>query len=314
MGVKSCARCEGVLSLDQPRVVEPYEEDVTRVGIEMTRPASLLCPACGSAVNVGHKFCHQCGTTMQADALSPPPSRTEPIVRPIPRAGTRPARKTQFFGARQASRAKLVVIRGDGMDGISFTLAGDEHLVGRVGTPIEFEDDPFISPVHANFFYKDGALTVRDEDSTNGVYIRIKGDIPIGFGTRFLVGEQVLELRAPVESLTPKAIDDGTYYFASPPRPAYFHVVQNLLGGHQGLLHAARTPQVRIGREENDINFPDDPFISGQHVHVSRNGDQLTLTDLDSKNGTFVRIDGEHALQHGDYVFMGQQLLRVEIV
>ena len=40
----------------------------------------------------------------------------------------------------------------------------------------------------------------------------------------------------------------------------------------------------------------------------------LLVTDLGSKNGTFVRVDGEHALQHGDYIFMGQQLLRVEIV
>ena len=43
-------------------------------------------------------------------------------------------------------------------------------------------------------------------------------------------------------------------------------------------------------------------------------GARLTLTDLTSKNGTFLRIAGERALVHGDYVFMGQQLLRVEIV
>jgi len=38
------------------------------------------------------------------------------------------------------------------------------------------------------------------------------------------------------------------------------------------------------------------------------------LTDLGSKNGTFLRVVGEQALGHGDYVFMGQQLLRVEVV
>ena len=39
----------------------------------------------------------------------------------------------------------------------------------------------------------------------------------------------------------------------------------------------------------------------------------MTLTDLGSKNGTFVRINDESPLDHGDYVFLGQQLLRVEI-
>ena len=40
----------------------------------------------------------------------------------------------------------------------------------------------------------------------------------------------------------------------------------------------------------------------------------MLLTDLGSKNGTFLRIRQDTTLSHGDYVFMGQQLLRVEIV
>jgi hypothetical protein len=34
---------------------------------------------------------------------------------------------------------------------------------------------------------------------------------------------------------------------------------------------------------------------------------------MDSKNGTFVRIRGENKLSHGDYVWAGSELLRVEI-
>jgi pSer/pThr/pTyr-binding forkhead associated (FHA) protein len=71
---------------------------------------------------------------------------------------------------------------------------------------------------------------------------------------------------------------------------------------------------VSIGRESNDINFPDDPFISGHHAQVSYAEGRLNLTDLGSKNGTFLRVNEESRLEHGDYVFMGQQLLRVEIV
>jgi pSer/pThr/pTyr-binding forkhead associated (FHA) protein len=62
------------------------------------------------------------------------------------------------------------------------------------------------------------------------------------------------------------------------------------------------------------VNFLDDPFISGRHAQITMNADgQVTLTDLGSKNGTFVRINDELALEHGDHVFLGQQLLRVEI-
>ena len=55
-------------------------------------------------------------------------------------------------------------------------------------------------------------------------------------------------------------------------------------------------------------------FISAHHAQVSYAEGRLSLTDLGSKNGTFLRLTRESVLQHGDYVFMGQQLLRVEIV
>jgi pSer/pThr/pTyr-binding forkhead associated (FHA) protein len=91
-------------------------------------------------------------------------------------------------------------------------------------------------------------------------------------------------------------------------------LIQRLRGGEIGMIYRARSDTITIGREGNDVNFLDDPFISGRHAQVSIATDgQVTITDLSSKNGTFVRIDDEVQLAHGDYVFLGQQLLRVEI-
>jgi pSer/pThr/pTyr-binding forkhead associated (FHA) protein len=222
--------------------------------------------------------------------------------------------KTMFFGAMQAARAKLVLIKGDGLDGISFTLAGQDHIAGREDAPLLFDEDPFMSPQHANFLYRGSQLVVRDEGSTNGVFVRIRGALPIGHGVRFLVGEQLLDVELTEGDPAPTPKDDGTYFFASPRRSSRFRVVQLLRGGEQGLAYRAHSDVVTLGREDNDINFPDDPFISGHHAQVAWQHGGMTLTDLGSKNGTFVRIDGERELAHGDYVFMGQQLLRVEIV
>lgn len=243
-------------------------------------------------------------------APNPAPVAQAPAPAAPRKAG---GKKTMFFGAMQAARAKLVLIKGDGLDGVSFTLAGDDHLAGRVDTPLLFDEDPFLSPVHANLFYRAGQLMVRDESSVNGVYIRIRGKAPIQFGDRFLVGEQLIEAQeVPAAAMTPEA--DGTYYFASPRRASRVRLLQLLRGGDTGLAYRTQAEVVSLGREGNDINFPDDPFISGHHAQVGLSEGQLTLTDLDSKNGTFLRIRGEHQLNHGDYVFMGQQLLRVEIV
>ncbi|ACY17107.1 FHA domain-containing protein [Haliangium ochraceum] len=313
IGVTECSRCGTALSLDGPR-------PATRGGPAASDASSAAADA-GPGPDIEQPFAEsrsQPNPLPGAAGAGPAPMQVPDIptsALPSRSSTSRVVKKTQAFGVMQEARAKLVLIRGDGLDGVSFTLAGDEHLVGRSeAAMILFEDDALLSPVHANFFYRFGVLMVRDEDSENGVFIRIKGTVPVDYGDRFLVGEQMLEVQRTPESTVPEPTEDGTYFFGSPRRPAYFRVVQRLRGGREGIAYRADSPELGIGREGNDIDFTDDPFISGRHARLSWKSKQLSLTDLDSKNGTFLRIGSEHALQHGDYVFMGQQLLRVEIV
>jgi len=317
MGAFECVRCGQPVSLDpqhhqrgktDPEIMAEPEPESARGGA-----GAVPCPTCGILVTFGHRFCFNCGGKMPPAGTSHPAVETFSEETKVSHNLPKPARPTLFFSSVQESRAKLTLIRGDGADGMSFTLAGDEHLAGRVDVPLLFPDDPFLSPVHANFFYRGGKLIVRDEDSVNGVFIRITGGIEVPFPTRFLVGEQVLELQAPGVP-GDEAEADGTYYFASPRRSALFRVVQTLRGGDVGRAVQAESEVITIGREGNDIDFPEDPFISGQHAQLTWNGGKIMLTDLSSRNGTFVRVVAERELHHGDYVFMGQQLLRVEIV
>lgn len=247
-------------------------------------------------------------------AVGAPTSVTAP-------ASGKAGRSTLFFGgAVQSARAKLTLIRGDGEDGVSFTLAGQEHPAGRGECPISFPDDPFLSPVHANFLYRPSSvrgqpneLVVRDEGSLNGIYVRIAGTANLLDGSTVLIGEQVLTVSV---ARQPEDLPDaeGTYYSSSMPRPANLEVKQNLRGGAIGAVYRVEADALVVGREANDINFPEDPFISGRHAELRNSGGVLSVTDLGSRNGTFVRVNGEQVLKHGDYVFLGQQLLRVEIV
>src|SRR5439155_15204443 len=152
-----------------------------------------------------------------------------------------------------------------------------------------------------------------DESSLNGVYIRITGTRKIEGGTTILVGEQVLSVGL-ARSAEDVPDGEGTYYSASMMRPAFLDVTQQLRGGSTGWVFRPVGDNATLGREGNDINFPDDPFISGRHAQLRVADGVLSITDLGSRNGTFVRVNGEEPLRHGDYVFLGQQLLRVEIV
>ena len=53
-------------------------------------------------------------------------------------------------------------------------------------------------------------------------------------------------------------------------------------------------------------------WASSRHCHVSLIDDQVILTDTGSKNGTFVKVQGEQELKEGDYILLGKQLLQVQ--
>ena len=314
IGVPQCKRCGAAVALDPRPRVKSQPPPVEGSGAS--------CGACGTAIAPNTRFCPNCGVRIAAPPIfegietrvGPRPSGTQPVPSEVTRPQQKPGRSTLFFGgAMQAARAKLTLIRGDGEDGVSFTLAGQEHLAGRGDCPISFPEDPFLSPIHANFVYANNQLVVRDADSLNGVFVRISGTSELATGGTVLVGEQVLSV-GPAPQPEDAPDEDGTYYSASIVRPAVFEIRQNLRGGQVGWVHRPEGEVVTLGREGNDINFPEDPFISGHHAELRLSGGVLSVTDLGSRNGTFIRIRGERTLKHGDYVFLGQQLLRVEIV
>ncbi len=315
IGVPQCARCGQPVALD-PRPRRTSKPSGPNGGATAAaaaaQTAGTTCTKCGTTVPPNFKFCQICGTRVVVAQDFNVETRVGPhqTGTDAPKAG----RSTLFFGgAAQAARAKLTLIRGDGEDGVSFTLAGTDHLAGRGECPISFPDDPFLSPIHCNFRYAKNQLVVRDEGSLNGVFVRITGSVRIEAGSTVLVGEQVLSV-SPAKGFDDLPDAEGTYYSASMMRPATIEIVQQLRGGASGWVFRPDTETVSLGREGNDINFPDDPFISGRHAQLQLTGGVLTVTDLGSRNGTFVRVTGEHVLKHGDYVFLGQQLLRVEIV
>ena len=257
----------------------------------MDQARYFVCESCMTPVPSGHKFCGRCGAPVPDNAMH---------------------FESHFYSDMQdPDKARLILIRGDGMDGLSYHLKADQHLVGRQGQ-VEFPEDVFVSPRHANFFYRDNRLVVRDEGSLNGVYFRVRGSVELTPGDTFLAGEQLFRLDP-----TPRASDaadpDGTFFYSSPKYPSVFRINQILEGGTIGMTVCARSNGLTIGREDGDLNFPGDVFLSAKHCSVEEKEGRFTLTDYESKNGTYVRLKAEMALSHGDYVFIGRRLLRVEM-
>lgn len=295
-----------------------------RCGAGLTPAQASAKAAQGPGANAPSPAAHpKTGPQMSAPTHAPAPqagaprfdtSTGQPVASPAAQA--KPAARTMFFGALQQQSVvpRLVVIKGEGGDGVTYHLSGTNHVVGRGNCDIRFAEDHFLNPEHARFTAQDSRLFVKDLDSANGVFVRIKSPVPLTHDDCFLVGEQLLRIDArPLPDGRPDR--EGTYRYSSPRPDGLFRIVQLLAGGGEAKVCSARGGSLTIGREGNIVDFPTDRFISGRHARldIASDSPHVILTDTGSRNGTFVRIKGAQELFHGDYLFVGQQLLRVEI-
>jgi pSer/pThr/pTyr-binding forkhead associated (FHA) protein len=71
-----------------------------------------------------------------------------------------------------------------------------------------------------------------------------------------------------------------------------------------------KTPDTTIGRQDGDLRFPEDVFLSPLHAKISWEQDVLVVRDLGSRNGTWVFIQAPHRLADGDLLLIGSQVIR----
>lgn len=258
-------------------------------------PAGALrtCPSCSKPVPWEFVFCGSCGTRLGAMTA---PSRTAPnpsIPAPAP-----------------APRGKLVLIRPDGGEGGSIPLVDGESLVGRNEGEL-FESDSYLSPKHAWFIFRGANLLVRDAGSLNGVFVKMSGEEELADGEVFRLGQELLRF----DVIRPiAAMEDGTEVMGSP-NPGYWGRLSVILGrGQDGAAFPLFGDSMIVGRERGDILFPEDGYVSGTHARISRREGRFYLADLNSSNGSFLRIRGERTLRSGTFLLLGQQLFRVQYV
>jgi pSer/pThr/pTyr-binding forkhead associated (FHA) protein len=264
----------------KPLVDVGSEDDSTPIS------ASRICPTCGNLVSSEFSFCAQCGGRLDGG----------------PGLGTGPG-----AGSSGASAGRLVLVRPDGTEGGTHPLIDGENVIGR-GISTLFDADGYLSPRHAELVLNVAGLVVRDTGSLNGIFVKIEGEEELVDGDVFRIGQELLrfdEISAPVP------LDDGTDVMGSP-NPGYWGRLALIVGRDQdGSAFPMFGDAVLLGRERGDILFPEDGYVSGQHARVSTRDGKFWLTDLNSSNGTFVRIRGERAVKNGASVLMGQQLFRI---
>jgi pSer/pThr/pTyr-binding forkhead associated (FHA) protein len=108
-------------------------------------------------------------------------------------------------------------------------------------------------------------------------------------------------------------IEAGLSRPSSQPAPRTEFLVRLVLldeAGHELQTHETRQQDTTIGRDEGNIRFPEDPFLSPLHSKLSWEETGLVVRDLGSRNGTWVFLEEPHRLVDGDLLLIGSQLIK----
>lgn len=222
-------------------------------------------------------------------------------------------RGTIVMGAQRTlaprPRVSLRVVRADGGPESQVEMKSDQLVCGRRGD-LPLPDDPFVADAQARFFFSGGRLAIEDVGGGNGVFVRIRSEREFGVGGELRVGRQRLLLE-PVPAAAPGP--GGVMQWGSPDPGVRLRIVQILEGGVRGAAFPLKEGENLLGRDNGDLAFPTDGFVSGRHALLSVKQDRLTIKDLNSSNGTFLRLGAPVFVEDGDQFLIGRQLVRVEV-
>jgi hypothetical protein len=251
------------------------------------------CPSCGSDVPPSFRFCGTCGFRMD--------EASAPMQLPVAPAGP------GLVQPLQRARLSMTLIRPDGTEGGTHDLRPGENKLGRSFGPV-FENDGYLSPIHAQLDIRGQNAMVRDLESLNGVFVKMTQEEELTNGQIIRIGQELLRFEL---IAAPEPTPDGTELMGSP-NPGYWGKLTVIIGRDiTGAAFPLLGESSTLGRERGDINFPDDGYVSGLHARITLRDGRVFLADLGSSNGTFIKVNGERAVGHESFVLLGQQLFRL---
>lgn len=193
-----------------------------------------------------------------------------------------------------ARRGALVAVLPSGTETHEYAIAAPGTTsIGRHGTDIAFPDDALLSERHATIVADAQGYFVRDDASSRGTYVQLApGHLcPVPRGTLVKVGNEWLRVgdKSSVSTLTHLGAD----------------------GSVQGRHELQDGPTI-VGRQSPDVSLStSDQRLSRRHCVFVRKGESVAVRDLDSANGTVIKVGGPLPLADGDLVLIGRQMLRM---
>ncbi len=176
-----------------------------------------------------------------------------------------------------------------------FSIGGamaDVHLPG-----------PFVDDWHALIQNNNGAISVEDIRSKNGVFLRIENELPLEDHDEIAIGNHRFIFRSTWDS--PSIAGNDTHVYGGP-LPAPPRLIQICVGGIQGAVWFVQNELYianiagRAKMTNMNTAFVNDPSISVPHAAIQFVDGGYIINDLNSITGVYIRLSGAVELVDGD--------------
>ncbi|GEM_PF-702336 len=196
-------------------------------------------------------------------------------------------------GAAEEHPAVLVRIISGNVESDEFIVSKNGlTTIGRKECEINFPEDLLLSGRHASIAHGAEGYFLRDDGSTNGVFIKIKEARPaeVFNGSVVRLGKQMLLFEA----------ENGN--------ASFIHIDVN---GKPLNRYELSTQTVVLGRQSPDITLEQtDMALSRRHLSITFKDRKIWVKDLGSANGSFIKIKNSIPLEPEDQFRVGNQLFK----
>ncbi len=191
---------------------------------------------------------------------------------------------------RSVEVGKGGVVLGSGLD--EFGLSGD----------------PRVGPAEARLVVADGRLFVEPAPHARNVYRRIDRETKLEDGDVVLMGD----VAAAFQNVDPGGAVDGVrQVLGGSANAPCGRLVFLRRDGSPGPVHDLPAGKTVIGRTDGHLNFPNDTRLSRRHALFFASDRGVTVEDMESRNGTYLRVRARHELVAEDSLRVGSSGVQI---
>ena len=162
--------------------------------------------------------------------------------------------------------------------------------------------DPRASGGEARLVVSDGRLYIEPSRESVNVYRRIDREHRLREGDVVLIGDVAAAF---VQVDPPAAVDGARQVVGGSSNAPCGRLVFLRRDGSPGPVHDLPAGKTVLGRTDGHLNFPNDARLSRRHALFFASDQGVTLEDMESRNGTYLRVRERQELRADDALRVG---------